>query len=235
VACRHRRRRRRRCRRRGHCRLSSLICNCQSFTSQRSCHDDHRFLDYGEEKWRDIVLNQVNDPARFTAYDDKVRLTYLPTDRLAATFVCLPSITFVCLWVCVQVCKCISVRMNSSSLTVVWVRQAAPVMATRAHDLRNNRTNHKNYSSNKYRSTAASLTQQTKTNATPTHTRTHTLSLAVSVHAHCTHTARQVLKTYNQKLNWLGQWACSRQFGELGWLPVGRAACLSARHVIHPL
>jgi len=43
-----------------------------------------RFLDYGEEKWRDIVLNHVMNPETFTAYDDatlalehqKVRNTY---------------------------------------------------------------------------------------------------------------------------------------------------------------
>ena len=32
----------------------------------------HRFLDYGEETWRDIVLNHVNDGTKFQAYDEKV-------------------------------------------------------------------------------------------------------------------------------------------------------------------
>ena len=42
--------------------------------------------------------------------------------------------------------------------------------------------------------------------------------------------ASQVLSTYNLKLNWLGQWACSRQFG-LGT----RLPCDPDRFVIESL
>eukprot|EP00750_Incisomonas_marina_P020549 INCI4053.1.p1 GENE.INCI4053.1~~INCI4053.1.p1 ORF type:complete len:995 (-),score=191.74 INCI4053.1:95-2965(-) len=38
--------------------------------------EDQWFLDYGEEKWRDIVLNHVNNEQNFSAYDPKVLGTY---------------------------------------------------------------------------------------------------------------------------------------------------------------
>ena len=45
-------------------------------TPPRDPHPLRRFLDYGEEKWRDIVLNHVNNEQNFSAYDPKVLGTY---------------------------------------------------------------------------------------------------------------------------------------------------------------
>jgi leucyl-tRNA synthetase len=38
--------------------------------------EDQWFLDYGEEKWREVVLNHVNNPESFSAYDEKVLKAY---------------------------------------------------------------------------------------------------------------------------------------------------------------
>ncbi len=111
-----------------------------------------RFLDYGEEKWRELVRSHVNDAAAFTVFDPKVLLT------------------------CVGWEACVFSRAFWRVSVGAW-----------------------------------RVGEQGRVGAPPTW-------------------IPWPPARYNQKLNWLGQWACSRQHG-LGT----RLPCDPTRFVIESL